>query len=164
MAGLRRAVLGLLMASCLVGAAQEKGYWRAASTTAVSITGDITISDAKVTINFTNFPLAQIRKLEAAEVSAVFDTDANAGGSGNLYRLNISGAQRFLHHNTLCGTEDVEWMVTYVLNKDLRIAFFSGSSQPVFQFEAQAGSSQPVFQFEALRNSASLCGTFSYAR
>jgi hypothetical protein len=98
-----------------------------------------------------SFPAAQIRKLEAAEVSAVFDADVNGGGSGNLYRLNISGAQRFLHHNTLCGTEDVQWMVTYALNKDLQVAFFSGSSQP-------------VFQFEALRNSTSLCGTFSYAR
>jgi hypothetical protein len=151
MAGLQRAVLGLLMASCLVGAAQEKGYWRAASSTAVSITGDVTISDAKVTINFASFPLAQIRKLEAAEVSAVFDEDANASGTGNLYRLNIAGSKRFLRHNTLCGTEDVEWMVTYVLNKDLRVAFFSGSSEP-------------VLQFDSLRNSTSLCGTFSYAR
>jgi hypothetical protein len=151
MKGLRQAVVGLLMASCLVGAAQEKGYWRAASTTAVSITGDITISDAKVTINFASFPLAQIRKLEAAEVSAVFDADVNAGGSGNLYRLNIAGSRKFLRHNTLCGTEDVEWMVTYVLNKDLRVAFFSGSSEP-------------VLQFDSLRNSTSLCGTFSYAR
>jgi hypothetical protein len=151
MAGLRRAVLGLLMASCLAGAAQEKGYWRAASSTAVSITGDVTISDAKVTINFASFPLAQIRKLEAAEVSAVFDEDTNATGSGNLYRLNIAGSRRFLRHNTLCGTEDVQWMVTYVLNKDLRVAFFSGSSEP-------------VLQFDSLRNSTSLCGTFSYAR
>jgi hypothetical protein len=139
------------MACCLAGTAQEKGYWRAASSTAVSITGDIQISDAKVTINFASFPLAQIRKLEAAEVGAVFDADANAGGSGNLYRLNISGSRRFLRHNTLCGTEDVQWMVTYVLNKDLQVALFSGSSQP-------------VFQFEAIRNSTNLCGTFSYVR
>ena len=139
------------MAGCLQGMAQEKGYWRAVSSTAVSITGDVTISDAKVAINFVSFPLAQIRRLESKEVSAVFDTDADAGGSGNLYRLNIAGAQRFLHHNTLCGTEDVQWMVTYVLNKDLRVAFFSGSSQP-------------VFQFEAVRNSNNLCGTFSYTR
>jgi hypothetical protein len=151
MRGLRQAVSGLLMASCVAGMAQEKGYWRAASTTAVSITGDISISDAKVTINFASFPVAQIRKLVAAEVGAVFDADVNGGGSGNLYRLNISASRRFLRHNTLCGTEDVQWMVTYVLNKDLQVAFFSGSSQP-------------VFQFDAIRNSTSLCGTYSYAR
>ena len=139
------------MAGCLAAMAQEKGYWRAASSTAVSITGDIQISDAKVTINFASFPLAQIRKLEGGEISAVFDADTNAGGSGNLYRLNIAGAQRFLHHNTLCGTEDVQWMVTYVLNKELQVALFSGSSQP-------------VFQFDAIRNSTNLCGTFSYTR
>jgi hypothetical protein len=123
MTGLRRAVLGLLMASCMAATAQEKGYWRAASTTALSITGDISISDAKVTINFASFPLAQIRKLEAPEIGAVFDADVN--GSGNLYRLNISGSQRFLRHNNLCGTEDVQWMITYVLEKDLSVAFFS---------------------------------------
>ena len=151
MKGLRQAVLGLLMASCLAGTAQEKGYWRAASATAVSITGDITISDAKVTMNFASFPVAQIRKLEAAEIGAVFDADVNASGSADLYRLNIPGSRRFLRHNTLCGTEDVQWMITYVLNKDLRVAFFSGSSEP-------------VLQFDSLRNSTSLCGTFSYAR
>ena len=151
MKGLRQAVLGLLMASCLAGTAQEKGNWRAASATAVSITGDITISDAKVTMNFASFPVAQIRKLEAAEIGAVFDADVNASGSANLYRLNIPGSRRFLRHNTLCGTEDVQWMITYVLNKDLRVAFFSGSSEP-------------VLQFDSLRNSTSLCGTFSYAR
>lgn len=139
------------MASCMAGTAQEKGYWRAASTTAVSITGDVSFSDAKVTINFASFPLAQIRKLEAAEIGAVFDADVNASGSGNLYRLNIPGSRRFLRHNTLCGTEDVQWMVTYVVNKDLRVAFFSGSSEP-------------VLQFDSLRNSTSLCGTFSYGR
>src|SRR6516162_4431074 len=88
---LHLAILGLLMAGCLTGTAQEKGYWRAASSTAVSITGDITISDAKLAINFVSFPLAQIRKLEGGEISAVFDADTNAGGSGNLYRLNIAG-------------------------------------------------------------------------
>ncbi len=151
MTGLRRAVLGMLMACCVAGTAQEKGYWRAASSTAVSMTGDISISDAKVTINLASFPLAQIRKLEAAEIGAVFDADVNGSGSGNLYRLNISGARRFLRHNTLCGTEDVQWMVSYVLDKDLRVAFFSGSSEP-------------VLQFDSLRNSTSLCGTFSYSR
>jgi hypothetical protein len=102
-------------------------------------------------MNFASFPVAQIRKLEAAEIGAVFDADVNASGSANLYRLNIPGSRRFLRHNTLCGTEDVQWMITYVLNKDLRVAFFSGSSEP-------------VLQFDSLRNSTSLCGTFSYAR
>jgi hypothetical protein len=131
--------------------AQDKGYWRASSSTAASITGDISISDAKVMINFSGFPLAPIRKLEPAELGAVFDADVNGAGSGNLYRLNIPGSKRFLRHNTLCGTEDVQWMATYVENKTLQMALFSGSSTP-------------VFQFDALHNSSSLCGTFTYAR
>ena len=71
--------------------AQDKGYWRAASNTANSITGDISISDAKITINFTAFPLVQARSLAPAEVSAVFDADVNDGGTGTLYRVTVPG-------------------------------------------------------------------------
>jgi hypothetical protein len=142
----------MFVAACsLMWGAQEKGIWRAASSTAESITGDIVISDAKLSINFTGFPIAQIRKLEPAETSAAFDADVNAGGSGNLYRLSIPGSKRFLRHNTLCGTEDTQWMATYVEGRSLRIAFFSGPNMPVF---TPGG----------LGNSANLCGTFSYAR
>jgi hypothetical protein len=140
-----------MVACCLTCGAQEKGIWRAASSTAESITGDIAISDAKLSINFTGFPIAHIRKLEPAETSAAFDADINAGGSGNLYRLSIPGSKRFLRHNTLCGTEDTQWMATYVEGRRLRIAFLSGSNMP-------------VFTPDGLGNSPNLCGTFSYAR
>jgi hypothetical protein len=142
---------GWTLACSLACVAQEKGYWRAASSNADSITGDIAISDAKVTINLTTFPLAHIRKLEPGEIGAAFDADINSGISGSLYRLNISGAQKFLHHNSLCGSDDVQWMATYVLNKSLQVAFFSGTEMP-------------VFKFEELQNSTNRCGTFSYAR
>jgi len=100
------ASLGLVLSlSCF---AQERGTWRAASSTARAITGDIVISDGKISINFLAFTIAQIRLLDPAETSAAFDADSNAGGTGNLYRLNIRAAQRFLHHNTLCGTEDTQ--------------------------------------------------------
>ena len=55
--------------------AQDKGYWRAVSSNANDITGDLTISDSKLAINFASFPLAQIRKLQPAEWSAIFDAD-----------------------------------------------------------------------------------------
>ena len=138
-------------ACSLTAAAQEKGSWRAASSTAQSITGDVALSEDKLSINFSGFTIAQIRALEPGELSAVFEADGGAGGSGNLYRLNVPGAKQFLHHNTLCGSDDTEWMVTYASGRSLQVAFFSGTDAP-------------VLTIDALAHSSSLCGTFSYAR
>jgi len=145
------AVAGLLFACVLPCAAQDRGYWRAASTNANAITGDIVISELKLTIELTTYPMAQIRTLATAEVAAAFDADVNVGGNGTLYRLRVPAATRFLHKNTLCGTEDTEWMATYVSGRNLEVAFFSGTSAP-------------VFTVDALANSYDLCGTFTYAR
>jgi hypothetical protein len=145
------AVAGMAMACSLSSAAQDRGYWRAASSAATTITGDVAISDTKITINFTGFTLAPIRKLTAAEVMATFDAEADAGGSGNLYRLTVPAAKRFLHHNTLCGSEDTQWMATYVEDRTLRVAFFSGADAP-------------VMTVDALANSTDLCGMFTYVR
>lgn len=141
----------LMLAFSLPLPAQDKGYWRATSQTASSITGDITIADAKLTIDFLVFPLAQIRALTPVEISAAFDADSNVAQAGNLYRLNIPAAQKFLHHNTLCGTEDTQWMATWIDGRSLHVAFFSGANMP-------------VFKFEAISNSTDLCGTFAYSR
>jgi len=142
-------VLGL---SCtLPGAAQDRGNWRPVSKTAQSITGDLVISGERLSMNFYTFPIAEIRPLKPEEVLAAFDTaDANAG-SGHLYRLSIPGDKRFLHKNTLCGSEETQWMATYVSGKGLGIIFFSNAFPP-------------VFTTEALTNSVNLCGTFSYTR
>jgi hypothetical protein len=152
---MRNAVVGavarLVLGCCVAAVAQEKGYWRAESSTAQSITGDIGFAGERMSINFTGFVIAQIRSLEPGEVSAVFDADSSAGGSGNLYRLNIPGTKKFLHKNTLCGTEDVQWMATYVAGRSLKIAFFSGGKMP-------------VFALNEIANSTELCGTFSYVR
>src|SRR5579863_6064072 len=107
------------LACCLSCSAQEKGYWRAASSNASSITGDIALADTRVTINFTVFPLVEARRLNPGEVGAVFDADVNAGGTGVLYHLNVPAAKRFLHRNTLCGTEETQWMATYVTGRTL---------------------------------------------
>jgi hypothetical protein len=144
------ATAALLAGSILVGA-QDKGYWKAASSNANKITGDITISETRLTITFTGYSLAQIRKLTAAEAGAAFDVDANAAGGGSLYRLNIPGEKRFLHHNTLCGSEDTQWMATYAEGHILHVALFSGADVP-------------VLTADALANSTDVCGLFSYER
>lgn len=138
--------------SCALGvAAQDKGNWFAASSAAKSITGDIAIADSKVTIDYIQFSLAPIRRLKPVEVSAAFDADANAGIGGDLYRLRVPAEQRFLRKNTLCGTEETEWMATYVSGRTLTVSFFSGANMP-------------VFTMDALANTMDRCGTFTYAR
>jgi hypothetical protein len=145
------AVVGFALVGCFTAAAQETGTWRAASSTANSITGDVALSADKVAINFSSFTIAQIKTLQPSEASAVFEAESSAAGRGNLYRLNIPGAKRFLHKNTLCGSEDTQWMATYVTGRTLHLAFFSGSKMP-------------VLTPEAVSNSTDLCGTFTYER
>jgi hypothetical protein len=145
------AAIILALFCCLSCPAQDKGYWRAASTNARAITGDISIGDDKVFINFLAYRIAQARTLGPAEVAAAFDADVNAGGNGELYHLNIPADRRFLHHNTLCGTEETQWMATYVSGRTLQVAFFSGQNAP-------------VLTIDALQNSTDICGTFTFSR
>jgi hypothetical protein len=145
----------LLLAFTLSASAQnkrdsDKGNWRASSSTATAITGDITVSESKLAINFTTFPLAPIRTLQPAEVSAIFSSvDSSTAASGNLYRLSVPAEKRFLHPNTLCGSDEAQWMVTYVQGHSLQVAFFSGESMP-------------ILTPEAIAKSTDICGTFSY--
>jgi hypothetical protein len=140
-----------LVLTCCVSMAQELGPWRAANTPAVSITGDVAFSDTKLAIDFSGFPIARIRDLLPGEVSAVFDVDSSAGGRGSLYRLSIPASKKFLHRNTICGSEDTQWVAAFVAGRNLHLAFFSGQTMP-------------VFTPEAISNSTELCGTFLYAR
>jgi hypothetical protein len=142
---------GFLWTCPLSSSAQDKGAWRASGSTATAITGDVAISDERLSINFTAYTIAQIRKLEPAETAAAFSADNPPGSGGFLYRLSVPAAKRFLHHNTLCGTEQTQWMATYAQGHDLQVAFFSGTNAP-------------VLTSEALANSTDVCGMFSYAR
>ena len=142
---------GLLAACSLASAAQDRGYWRAASSNSTAITGDIALSNAKVIINFASFPFVQVRRLNPAESASVFDADVNSGIEGALYRLRIPADHKFLHKNTLCGDEVTTWMATYVSGKTLQMAFFSGDTEP-------------IFKFGAVQNSPALCGVYTYVR
>ena len=148
---LRRAVAATFILSCLTLSAQEKGYWRAASKTAQSITGDVSLADEKISINFANFPMIRARALEPAEITVLFNTDSPAPNSGSLYRLDIPSTKKFLRRNTLCGSEDVIWMATYTAGRELQLAFFSGQRPP-------------LLTQEALNNSTDLCGTYAYVK
>ncbi len=138
-----------ISAFSLLLTAQDRGTWTSKSSNARAITGDVILTDANVAINYLLFPIAHVRTLTPDELRAAFDADP--GGAGNLYRLNVPASQRFQHKNTLCGTEDTIWMATYVQGRSLTIDFFSTTTPP-------------VFTFEALNNSSDLCGTFTYSR
>ncbi len=129
---------------------QDTGNWRASSTTAHGITGDLAIANEKIYLGLTGFPLAQIRALQPAEVAALFNAEGKAG-AGNLYRVSIPGDKRFLHRNTLCGSEDTQWVVTSVTGHNLQVAFFSGAAMP-------------ILTPEAIATTTNLCGTFSYVK
>ena len=148
--GLRVAMVGLLLAPASAGA-QDSGYWRAASSSSMGVTGDVAFGDARLTINLVNFPMARIRDLAPGEASAAFDLDSNAAGSGGLYRLSIPASKVFLHRNTLCGSEETQWMASYVTGHSLHLAFFSGAKMP-------------VFTLDAISNSTDLCGIYNYSR
>ena len=135
----------------LAAHAQEKGEWRASSKTAKAITGDLGFAGERFGINFGSYPLAQIHALKPAEALAVFNFDPMPAGTGNLFRLSIPGTTKMLHKNTLCGSEDTQWMVTFVSGRQLSVAFFSGEAMP-------------ILTAEAVGNATTLCGTFSYVR
>jgi hypothetical protein len=145
------AVFAVTLTCTTLAVAQETGYWRAASKTAKSITGDVGITSEKISINFSSFWIAQIRSLTPAELGATFAADASAPGSGNLYRLSIPSTKHFLHKTAICGDEDTQWMATYVSGRRLQIAFFSTSQMP-------------VLTTDALTNNSNLCGVFAYER
>jgi hypothetical protein len=64
--------------------------------------------------------------------------------------LVVPAAKKFQHKNTLCGSEETDWMATYVSGRTLEMALFSGKEMP-------------VMTVEAVNNSTSLCGIFTYA-
>jgi len=141
----------LLLVCCVSAFAQDKGAWLADNQSARRITGDIAIADGRLTLDYYNFPIGEIRALKPEEAGALFDADVNAPGGGYLYRLAVAADRRFLHKNTLCGTDEVQWMVTWVSGRTLSVSFFSGADPP-------------VFTMDALTNTSDRCGTFTYGR
>jgi hypothetical protein len=144
------AAFAIILAFTLPATAQEDGPWRAASSNARAITGDVVFSPLKISINFTAFSIAQIRSLKTEEVLALFNPDSPTGG-GNVFRVEIAADKHFLRHNTLCGSESAQWIVTYAQGRNLQLAFFSGATPP-------------VLTVDALNDAPNLCGVFTYVR
>jgi hypothetical protein len=154
---MKREVLGGILAGALLfsgisATAQELGFWRADSNTAHDVTGDVGISETKIAIEaFYPFNIVHARDLTPAETSAVFDTDIASNSKAHLYGLVIPSNRKFLHKNTICGTEDTHWMVAYAEGNSLALAFFSGEQAP-------------TFAVDSIANSSNFCGMYRYVR
>lgn len=141
----------LLIAVAVPAQQQEEGLWRASSQTARAITGDVAFAPNRLTMNFLAFPISRIRALGNEEIDAAFSPDPGAQGNGSLFRLNIPSSQKFLHKNTICGSDDATWLATFLSGRTLALKFFSGQKPP-------------DLSPEALANSSDLCGTYIYSR
>lgn len=129
----------------------------ATSRTAESITGDIGYStDNTMTILNKRYPSRRVRELKGRDVEDVarmFLIDPPAPDSSALrvlYRIDIPATDKMVNGNTLCGDEDVHWVVYMNSDEDLslwNVAFFSGESEP---------------NLRTVEIDTNLCGTFRY--
>lgn len=114
--------------------------WTAVSTTAMAITGDITLSPQKLVAAGKTFPLTV-----AADVTA-FGT-ATGPKAARILKVTVPADPVLLHGNTLCGSP-IRWIVVYRGDggKELNLAASGGDAMPMA--ESDRG----------------VCGTFLYAR
>jgi hypothetical protein len=137
------------------------GKWMATSHTAEAITGDIDISSGAITLQGKTYPLKAVRKLvgnelhDSAQMLSKMDSDF-PNISGNLFRTAIPSSVQFVNGNTIC-TSNAEWVLLMTHHGDqgqsdeMRLAFFSGSAEP-------------ILETQALGTSNALCGSFYYER
>ncbi|MGA1799097.1 hypothetical protein VH567_09985 [Sphingomonas sp. 4RDLI-65] len=139
MCALALAGASLLPAAASARAGEER--WSATSTTAMAITGDITLSPTRLMAAGKVFPLAVV-----ADVTT-FGT-ARGPQAARLLRITKRVNPVLRNGNRLCGAAPVRWIAVYRSDagKMLNLAAFSGARQP--KGESDAG----------------LCGTFLYAR
>jgi hypothetical protein len=115
----------------------------AISRTAESITGDIGYStDNTMTILNKSYPSRLVRELKGRDVEDVarmFSIDPPAADSSALralYRMDIPATDKLVNGDTICGDDDVHWVVYMSSDDNLNIwnvAFFSGDSEPNLQ-------------------------------
>lgn len=142
----------LRFAIALAAFAPPDHRWAPSSTTAISITGTVTLAAHQLKIANKTFPLTlaqQIDKAHLADVGKIVDASEQPS-SASLFKTLIPKRAALLHSNTICGAEDATWMLAVFGKDSLSLAFFSGANQPNLDPKIVA-------------NSTSLCGTYAYA-
>jgi hypothetical protein len=129
----------------------DTGKWTAASTTAMSITGDITITPTSISFAHKTFKIRLVREIDKAHLDDA-GRIADAGDSppsARLYRIQIPRTTILLNENTMCGPNDAKWMLAVYEKKAISLAFFSGETEPNLDYQSVAVSHD-------------LCGTYGY--
>ncbi len=75
---------------------QDSGNWRPVSTTAKGITGPVVIANETMVVNFVKFPIAEIRRLTAAELLVVATADSPGEGSAEMVTFLASGRAHWI--------------------------------------------------------------------
>jgi hypothetical protein len=137
---------------------QEK--WVAGSTSAMGITGDISISPDKLIIKGKDYPLVLVRDIDAQQLS-------DAGKIVNamkpptwarLYKTKFPVGPKLGkgYYTSVCGPKDANWLLTVYGNSpygnepQLSLAFFSGDNEPNLNYEVVSKSTE-------------LCGVLMYS-
>jgi hypothetical protein len=133
--------------------AQTQEKWVAMSHTAMSITGDITLSSDKLTMGGADYPLTLVRTIDAqhlSDVGRLFDGTKPIGAS--LYKTNIPATAKPLKGGTICA-KGAKWLLTakgsspYDKKPELSLASFSSDAEP---------------NLATATESTELCATFTY--
>jgi hypothetical protein len=136
---MKRPTLALL-AALAIAAAPAKNAWRPTSTTAVSITGPVTLWSDRLSAAGASFKLRQVAQ------PASFRTD-QGDRPARVFAVIKPRNPKLLNGNTLCGPKAATWIVAQPIALDaLVIAVFTGPDRPTGQ------------------DSPGLCGTFFYNR
>ncbi len=137
--------------------------WTAMSHTAYAITGDVVTSRDSISLLKKSYPLVLDRDLHGDELQnsaklLYVEAVTSSGLVGRLFRTEIPATTHLINDNTICGSENAEWVLVLTTHAEgrgsdtgdwLYLAFFSGDAEP-------------VFQTQALENSKALCGTYNY--
>jgi uncharacterized RDD family membrane protein YckC len=116
--------------------------WMPHSDSATWVTGPILMSTTGISIKNIIYPLTLTRPLKGNELESaaqIFHLQSSQDDEGWLFRANISSATRLINDNTLCGTDDAQWLIAVVTpdgpstTRELHLMFFSGDSEPAIQ-------------------------------
>ena len=131
---------------------QPEQKWIAGSTTAMAITGNVTLASNTIIMSHKQFAITLVREIDKRQlydVGQILDF-GQAVPSARLYKTLVTGMSRLMNGNTICGpNEDARWMLVAETPGYLTLAFFSGEREP-------------NLDYNVVRVSHYLCGTYSY--
>ncbi len=138
---------------------EPTGVWLPLSHTAESITGQVILSSAGITIAGTTYPLKTERPLGTVEIQSLAQVFFLSSGyqsvDARLYQTSVPATAILLNDNTICGPVPARWIAALTI---------SSGGQPELNLMFLSGDLQPALNAAVLENSTRECGTYSYAK